>query len=155
MVEVPLANGRGVALVDDEDAGRVLGHRWYRHEVKGCIYARSRQAGYLHRIVAGLQRGDGLEVDHISGDGLDNRRSNLRVLTHAQNQQNRNRQANRTSQYRGVTYARRRVRDGKAPWVARVVVGGVSHQAGYYWTDHEAGAAAADLRRELMPYATS
>ena len=43
---------------------------------------------YLHREVLGLTPGDGLETDHRNGDRLDNRRSNLRVATRAQNAQN-------------------------------------------------------------------
>lgn len=43
---------------------------------------------YLHRLI--MKPAGGLVVDHISGDGLDNRRSNLRVVTKSQNGLNRN-----------------------------------------------------------------
>jgi hypothetical protein len=133
----------------------VLAFSWCRHKVGRSVYARSSKGGYLHRLVAGLERGDGLEVDHKDGNGLDCRRSNLRVVTHAQNQQNRHQQANRTSKYRGVTYSQTRVRNARAPWVARVKVGGTTHLAGYFWDEAQAGRAAAALRREFMPYATT
>jgi hypothetical protein len=42
---------------------------------------------YLHRLITKAPKG--MDVDHINGDGLDNRRCNLRVVTHAVNQQNR------------------------------------------------------------------
>lgn len=63
----------------------------------------------LHREV--MRRALGLplkdpavHVDHVNGDGLDNRRSNLRLATNAQNQANRGAQANNTSGYKGVTF---------------------------------------------------
>lgn len=149
-VEVQLAKGRGVALVDEADGPAVLAYRWYLHEVKGKQYARSSKAGYLHRFVAGLVCGDRLEVDHIDGDGLNNQRSNMRTVTHAQNQQNRLRQRGRRSRYRGVTwYATRR------QWMVRVKVGGVEHFGGYYEREEAAGHAAALMRARLMPYATA
>lgn len=156
MVEVPLGgSGGGVALVDDEDAARVLAFRWHRHEVGRSTYARSSKAGYLHRLIAGLQRGDGLEVDHRDGNGLDNRRANLRIVTHAQNQQNRHRETGRRSSYRGVTWSQIRADRGCAPWVARVKLDGVTRFCAYFWDEREAGDAAAEIRRQVMPFSTT
>jgi hypothetical protein len=150
MVEVPLANGRGVALVDDEDAALVGDYIWHLHEAKGARYARSKVGGYMHRLLAELGPGDRREVDHRNGDGLDNRRQNMRVLTHAQNQQNRHQQRGRTSRYRGVTwYASRR------QWMVRAKVRGVEHFGGYFHDEHAAGRAAVALRERLMPHSTT
>lgn len=150
MVEVPLANGRGVALIVDEDAPLVAGRRWCLHRVRGTDYARSTDKLYLHRLLLGLERGDRRTVDHINGNGLDNRRSNLRVCTHAENQQNRHRQAGRTSRYRGVSWWSTRRK-----WTVRVKVQGVVYHGGHYDDEDEAGRAAAALRARLMPYATA
>ena len=150
MVEVPLANGRGVALVDDEDAEQVLAFSWYRHEVKGKACARSSRAGYLHRFVCGLERGDGKEVDHRDGNGLDNSRSNLRVVTHAQNQQNRHRQAGRRSRHRGVSWW-----SDRGLWRVVVKVDGVRHQGGNFHDQDEAGRVAREMRQRLMPFSTT
>ena len=146
-VEVPLANGRGVALVDAEDAASVLRHRWYCHEARGKVYARNRQVGYLHRFL--MEPGAGMEVDHISWDGLDNRRVNLRVCTHAQNQQNRMGPSGRSG-YRGVSWWST---GGK--WTVRVKVAGIVHHGGHYDDVHEAGRAAAALRQRVMSYSVS
>src|SRR4051794_6479842 len=43
----------------------------------------------LHRVILGLIPRDGLEADHINRDKLDNRRANLRIVTTAQNAQNK------------------------------------------------------------------
>lgn len=42
----------------------------------------------LHRVVMGCTTGDGLEVDHINRDRLDNRRANLRFVTRQENIRN-------------------------------------------------------------------
>ncbi|GAA1749577.1 HNH endonuclease signature motif containing protein [Nonomuraea bangladeshensis] len=57
----------------------------------------------LHRVIMGLKVRDGLFVDHLSGDRLDNRRANLRIVTAAENAANR-RCTSRTG-YRGVRAA--------------------------------------------------
>jgi hypothetical protein len=55
----------------------------------------------MHRVI--LAAPNGVEVDHRSGDGLDNRRANLRLATHAQNHQNRTRKIlGCTSRHKGV-----------------------------------------------------
>lgn len=57
----------------------------------------------LHRFVIGCVPGDGKIVDHINGDGLDNRRENLRFVTKSQNAQNqRARSREASSVFRGV-----------------------------------------------------
>jgi hypothetical protein len=96
-VTIEIAISRGlVAVVDDEDA-YLADLRWYAAKGANTYYAmrsdkRPRRHGiYLHRLVLGLppwERG-GLEVDHIDRDGLNNRRSNLRAVTHQENALNR------------------------------------------------------------------
>lgn len=104
----------------------------------------------LHRYIAGLaghRLGRSLEVDHISGDGLDNRRENLRVVTTAQQRQNVCRHDG-VSKYRGVFWNARR---GK--WWAMVARGGVRHYLGHFEDEDEAGRAAAEARTKLMTHA--
>jgi HNH endonuclease len=57
---------------------------------------------FLHRVI--LNAPPGMEVDHVNGDQLDNRRCNLRLVTHAQNQQNRKQQRNNSSGFRGISW---------------------------------------------------
>lgn len=71
--------------------------------------------GSLHRQLMDPPRG--MEVDHINGDTLDNRRSNLRVCTRQQNHRNRRRSCGMSS-LKGVTY--QASRNGARPWMSRI-----------------------------------
>jgi hypothetical protein len=86
--EIPLTQGF-VALVDDADFEQFGGGRWYAAKIRRHVYAArcwNKRTEFLHRAI--MQPAAGLVVDHISGDGLDNRRTNLRVCTHQQNMRN-------------------------------------------------------------------
>lgn len=140
-------------LVDDDVRPMLSEFRWYkwRPNASACLYCK----GYrprdkfrisLHRFIANAGPGD--SVDHVNGDGLDNRRANLRKLTHAQNHQNRQGlQANNTSGYRGVTWDKIHNR-----WAAHCKVDGKMRTVGYSDNAHEAGRIAAEWRRERMPF---
>lgn len=97
---------------------------------------------HMHRVVLGLQKGDALEGDHINGDKLDNRRSNLRALTRAQNAQNRPAQHG----VRGVSRAGRK-------WRVQIGLDGRNHHVGMFSTEEEAAVAAADWYAEHVPFA--
>ena len=135
-------------LVDDADYERLSGYRWYlnRGYVVRWESERRDDGSYktinvlMHRDLTGCP--DGMQVDHINHDRLDNRRSNLRIVTNAQNHQNRRRNPSRGA-----------VHD-KGKWAAVCKINGVRHRAGRYETREEAAAAAAVLRSQLMPFAT-
>jgi len=101
------------ALVDDADAENVLPYRWHVLYAGGKYYAyRQVQIDYerftilLHRQL--LDAPDGVKVDHINGDGLDCRRSNLRLATNIQNRWNARRKRSKSG-YIGVkAYATKR-----------------------------------------------
>jgi hypothetical protein len=80
-----------VALVDSRDISVVAGSTWSRsRRANGISYAVARRAGrlvYLHRLILAAEKGQ--IVDHKNRDGLDNRRSNIMVVTKGQNTQNR------------------------------------------------------------------
>ena len=75
----------------------------------------------MHRVILGLTRGDGLEADHINGNGLDNRRANLRLANHKDNARNRKIGRNNSSGAKGVCWDRTHQK-----WLARIVVDGRS-----------------------------
>ena len=129
-IPVPLTQGY-VALVDAEDAVRVLSYRWQTARAQsGLVYASAsqrhirRQYRMLHRFVLGITD-RGITVDHINGDGLDCRRENLRLAT--QQQQTWNRRIidrPKSSRFKGVFWRRdHRLRAG-GDWCARLTVNG-------------------------------
>ena len=134
--ELPLTQGR-VAIVDDEDFERLSQYRWrYNVYAKRSLpraAGQPQKAMYLHREI--MQPPAGMEVDHINGDRLDNRRSNLRVCTRAENQANRKAQAG-SSRYKGVSLWKRHKR-----YAAGLSVDGKWQHLG--WFDDEVAAARA------------
>ena len=148
MKVIPLSRGK-VALVDDEDFPKVLAYKWYAFQVKckGKLYswyAATSQLGgrvYLHRFI--LKPPDGMEVDHEDGDGLNCRRYNMRVCTHAQNLANQKTQSfpGKYSQYRGVTRPKDRLHQAQGTWWATIKVHGKRVYLGHYDTEIEAAQA--------------
>lgn len=147
------------ARVDAEDLASLSQYLWSpigRRSGRVIAIRRERQPDgsyatlQMHREIMGLKAGDPRQVDHRNGDPMDNRRSNLRVLTAAQNAENRPNgvhlrrskfggQKQRTSQHRGVIYEPKY----RLPWC--VVL--------RFPTEEEAAAARQDWEREYMPYA--
>jgi hypothetical protein len=125
-----------LATVDDEDYERVRLHRWNAvSNSYGKLYVRSPQGVYLHRFIVDAPHG--LQVDHINGDVFDNRRSNLRLCTHGQNQCNRGMTQANTSGFKGVF----RATWCKDKWVARIKSGGRITHLGSFGTPEDAARA--------------
>lgn len=149
---VPLRNRAGTivaaALIDEEDADRVhaLG-RW--HLTANGYVRHSFSVGFilLHRFVLGLPQARRPEVDHANRDPLDNRRSNLRLATTAQNQQNVTAQRGSRSQYRNVTWDK-----GNRRWRVAIRMDGHTHNLGSFIDEDEAGRVAALWRAEHQPF---
>ena len=104
MQKIRLTQGK-VALVDSEDYEELSKHKWYAHKEHNIWYARRRIGAKtirMHREILRAERGD--IVDHINRDGLDNRRDNLRIVSHRENVLNSRmpRRRGKTSRYRGV-----------------------------------------------------
>lgn len=105
-------SGAGIASANKRFAGRVAGHR---HTCTvGKTYVQVRAAGrlhYAHRIIWVMHNGlipDGMQIDHIDGDGTNNRLKNLRLVTASQNKRNQRKLSNNTSGYTGVYFDKRR-----------------------------------------------
>jgi HNH endonuclease len=103
--EIPLTRGK-VAWVDDADFEKVAAYKWCYmtagYAARSVAQNKVRRLIYLHRFI--LQPEKGAHVDHISGNKLDNRRSNLRTCTHQENRQNSKHYENNTSGYKGVAF---------------------------------------------------
>jgi hypothetical protein len=145
-MQITISKGQ-IVLIDDEDEPLIRG-AWY---ITGDGYAARSRGGnknhrieYMHRIVTRAPKGT--YVDHINGDKLDNRKSNLRLVTNSENMQNL-RGAYRTSRtgIRGVSPFEGRFR-------ATVVVNYKQHHIGLFDTIDEAAAAATAARKALMTH---
>jgi hypothetical protein len=112
----------------------VLGYGWCLGAERYAVrYARER-AIYMHREIMGLADDDPREPDHHNGDGLDNRRSNLRVGTHAQNGANQRKQrGNHSSRYIGVSFD-----SARGKWAAKIRANGKTRNLGRFDTEEEA-----------------
>ncbi len=103
-----------VTIIDREDAD-LAELKWHAVGPSGRVYAvRQVTVGprgggavrqrvvFLHRV---LVPGARFEVDHVDGDRLNNRRSNLRAATRSQNQANQKKRSGLTSRFKGVHYS--------------------------------------------------
>jgi HNH endonuclease/AP2 domain len=95
------------AMVDDQDHALVSPYTWRAERRGRRFYARADlpdgRVVYMHRLI--MTPDPGKEIDHRNGNGLDNRRENLRQATRQQNNANSRPQArNVTSAYRGVLW---------------------------------------------------
>jgi hypothetical protein len=98
---IPLTKGH-LATVDDDVFDYLSKWRWhYNGHAERKEYREGKQVHVLmHRII--MNAPDGLLVDHINGDSLDNRRANLRLANHSTNAMNM-RKHRGSSRYKGVT----------------------------------------------------
>ena len=141
MAELKLSQEK-FALIDDKDYNYLSQWKWtaFKDSTTGTYYAKRGQMvdGKYKRIA--LQNEivkTGLLVDHINGNGLDNRRCNLRVATYSQNSINRPKNKGKyTSQYKGVFLNKQ---SGK--WIAQIKVNYRNMYLGAYFMEKNAALA--------------
>lgn len=157
---IPLLNRdgsvAGYTSVDYEDVGRLGDVTWRLWKGPGGRHYAARRVRsegkrvviWMHREILGLPRvRDGREVDHMNNDGLDNRRSNLRCVTHAQNMQNKASNQIATSRFRGVYWSKHTNR-----WIAQVRLNGQRTHLGSFVSELKAAAVVAEWRSRHMTH---
>src|SRR5690606_40344389 len=116
--DLPLTKGM-VALIDASDEHLIAPHEWIASKSANAFYARAAASSpfpglQMHRLL--LDAPDGLQVDHINGDTLDNRRCNLELVDAAENMRRwAKRLPNKASRFTGVY----RSRNGRS-WYVRI-----------------------------------
>lgn len=101
-------------IVDDADYDSLSKWKWYAHVTKWGVYAvrdfrrkgQKRVTYLMHRVITECP--DGMVVDHINHNPLNNTKDNLRVCTQSENQANSKlkKTTNRTSKYKGVFFSK-------------------------------------------------
>lgn len=139
-------------LVDDEDYERLSALTWRIDSGTGYVVrttdrdpvTRKKSTEHMHRVIFGLSKGDGVQVDHWNHNRSDNRKNNLRVCTQFQNQRNIRTQKNNTSGFKGVTFDRRTRR-----WIAQITVDRTLHFLGRFTSPELAHAAYRDAATKM------
>ena len=133
------------AIVDPEDYERLSKHKWHAANMRHTFYAeRVVRLGKAKKQLTIKMHGevlkvpDGMFVDHINHNGLDNRKANLRPATRTENNRNR-RKFNKpgcTSRFKGVSR-----RKGSKKWSVNLWLNGRHKSLGYFENEVEAACA--------------
>jgi hypothetical protein len=161
VVHIPLSKtgkhaGKYETIVDPVDAD--LADWWWAiinthqskhgHAIHSKGGNKNKRRFWMHRVIMGriLNRplGRNEVVDHINGNGLDNRRCNLRLATVGQNNMNKGPGSNNTSGQKGVYW-----RPDKNSWSAEIVANGNKVRLGYFKNFDNACAAYREAAREM------
>lgn len=131
MKTIKLSNGMS-CLVDDLDFDSLNVHTW--NFLKSGGYARRASGGkdiLMHRVI--LNAPQDKDVDHINGNGLDNRRSNIRICSTSENMRNRKTHKNNKCGVKGVRFHKK-----VQKWDARIQVNKKPIHLGYFDTVKDA-----------------
>lgn len=156
MARIELTQGQ-TALVDDEDYEYVSQWKWHARRDGNTFYAvrrpykggKQQKIVYMHKIVAQRLGIKGI-ADHINGNGVDNRRSNLRQATNKQNIENQRLQRCNKSGHRGVCWFKR---DSK--WQASIKHNGRNIHLGRFDSIEDAVSARRKAEKKYFTHVTS
>lgn len=156
-MKIPLKNKKGEviahALIDEKDYAEVSKIKWSMTPGKYNYATGNIKEGgrwktnvKMHRLILKPEQHE--LVDHINGDGLNNRRENLRICDRSQNAMNSTLPVNSTSGYKGVTRLPRLKKNG-LQWMAQINCRGKHKTVGYFRTPKEAAQAYDKAAMEL------
>lgn len=135
------------AMVDDEDYDWLMKYKWTVMKDGNTFYAstsfprpnqKNKYFGVkMHRMILGLTDIN-IEGDHENGNGLDNRRSNLRICNQQQNTLNRRKNLKKSCKFMGVSISKL---NKSSPYKATINVGGENIHLGYFTVAEDAARA--------------
>jgi hypothetical protein len=146
---IPLTQNK-FTKIDKDDFDIIKQYTWTYHSIHGLEYATTNHSIFndkkrmeMHRLIMNQYiKNQNIKVDHISRNGLDNRKLNLRICTHDKNIINSKKRINTISKYKGVT-KRLNV------WRARITVNGKLTQLGDFLNEIDAAIAYDDAARKF------
>jgi len=133
VAKVELTKG-AFATVDATDLPLVAGHLWCLVNGYACRTVAGKRMVKMHRVILGLTDRK-VQVDHINGNKVDNRRANLRVVTNATNCQNCGSKGG-TSKYKGVSW-----NAASKKWMAGIMVDRKHRHLGLFVNEQDAARA--------------
>lgn len=150
MKKIPLTKGK-FAIVDDEDYEWLNKYKWQADKIGNTYYAvrvvsqrGDRQKIYMHRCIMGAIRGQ--EIDHRNGNGLDNKKNNLRFCTRKQNLQNQ-KPHNGSSKYKGVSWFKW---EAGGKWRAKIQINYKTIHLGLFNDETDAAKAYDEKAKEIF-----
>ena len=139
MKEIKLTKNK-TTFIDDEDYEWLSEWKWnygsggYAVRNSRKDECEKRKTILMHRIIIGTKKGE--ETDHINGNRLDNRRSNIRPCMRIQNRHNTNINKNNTSGFKGVVWY-----EPTKKWRATICINWKIKSLGYFKNKKEAAIA--------------
>lgn len=102
-------------IIDTEDVSLIKDYKWGAHKNQGARTEINGVRYFIQNLIMKIKtNGSSVVIDHINGDTLDNRKSNLRICSQFENSKNQKIRSNNTTGYKGVV----RAKDGK--YVAQI-----------------------------------
>lgn len=150
MKKIPLTQNK-FALVDNEDYEYINQWKWYhngRYAARGKYYKKicgkpTSRIIFMHRIIN--KTPDDMRTDHINGEKLDNRKSNLRPCSNSENSMNKISQKNSSSKFKGVS--RHRI---NKKWQTHIKINGKGKYLGCFTSEKQAAQAYNVAAKELF-----
>ncbi len=137
IIQIPLSRGK-VAFIDSIDFDKVSKYKWYARAGKnGIFYATStlHKNIHMHRLILDVTNRFDF-VDHINHDGLNNCRSNLRVVNNKENMYNSKSRKNTSSKFKGVHWNKEKQR-----WTSQITADKKTIHVGHFKSEIEAAIA--------------
>ena len=150
MIEIHLANNKGVVLVDDEDYEWVNEYKWRlskcgtkKYAATDIIINNKRTTKKMHSFFIDVPKGK--VTDHIDGNGLNNQNNNLRVASYSQNNMNNTKRKGCSSKYKGVHWDKKR-----NSWQVQIQIDGKNKHLGRFKNEIEAAKTYNKAAKELF-----
>ena len=144
MKTIPLTQDK-FTIVDDEDYSRICMFKWCANQSRNTFYAisdsikqKKKTRIIMHRLIMNAQKG--VQIDHKDGNGLNNRKNNLRFANSSQQRQNSRTHRKTTSKFKGVCFDK-----NKKLWCVRTCINYKRIYLGYF-KDETAAAIAYDKK---------